>query len=355
MKNLVIDKQVLKENIGIIKKQAAGVPIYAVLTGDACGAGLVEAARMLREDGIVRFAVAEPSDAALLRESGFSDEEILMLRSTTDREEIEQLIDLNVVCTIGSYESGLALNGIAESRSTVAEAHVQVDTGMGYGGFLVSDTDKIISLYRYLPNVAISGIYTQIHSGGKEKCNAEQLDRFMSVVNLLRKEGFETGITHAAGSAALFTSPSLLLDAVRVGSAFFGRTNLPAKKTGLKQAASVEVSVGDVRWVPKGHTVGNELLVTMKKPTKAAVIPVGYFNGISAGVTRDPGLFAALRRWRAERKVSVKIGSSRVRVIGRVGMLETIVDVTDIECIPGDIAVFSIDPIYARGLTRVYR
>jgi alanine racemase len=115
---------------------------------------------------------------------------------------------------------------------------------MGYGGFLVTDTDKIISLYRYLPNVAISGIYTQIHSGGKEKHNLEQMDRFLNVINLLRREGFETGVAHAAGSAALFTSPTLRLDAVRVGSAFFGRTHLPVKMTGLRQVASAEVSIG---------------------------------------------------------------------------------------------------------------
>ena len=42
----------------------------------------------------------------------------LMLRSTTDRDELEQLIDLNVVCTIGSYDTGVALNGLAEARST---------------------------------------------------------------------------------------------------------------------------------------------------------------------------------------------------------------------------------------------
>ncbi len=107
--------------------------------------GTLEAAQLLREEGIVRFAVAEPEDAAALREGGFSDEEILMLRSTTDREEVERLIDLNVVCTIGSYESGLALNGIAESRSTIAEAHVRWIPN-GIRRFLVTATAKSISL-----------------------------------------------------------------------------------------------------------------------------------------------------------------------------------------------------------------
>ena len=45
--------------------------IYAVLTGNGQGAGLVEMARLLREEGIGRFAVSEPAEAAALRRAGF--------------------------------------------------------------------------------------------------------------------------------------------------------------------------------------------------------------------------------------------------------------------------------------------
>lgn len=84
------------------------------------------------------------SEAQALREAGFVDEEILMLRSTTDREELERLVDLNAVCTISSVDTGMALNALAENRSTVVEAHIQVDTGMGFGGFLVGEPEKIL-------------------------------------------------------------------------------------------------------------------------------------------------------------------------------------------------------------------
>ena len=144
MKALVLEREAIRRNAAVIKEKAGAAAIYAVLTGDAHGAGLLEMAKLLREEGIGRFAVSEPSDAAALRKAGFVDEEILMLRSTTDREELEQLIDLNAVCTIGSYDTGVALNGLAEARSTVVEAHIQVDTGMGYGGFLSGEPDKIL-------------------------------------------------------------------------------------------------------------------------------------------------------------------------------------------------------------------
>ena len=78
--------------------------------------------------------------------------------------ELERLVDLNVVCTVSSVDTGMALNALAENRSTVAEAHIQVDTGMGFGGFLVGEPEKILLAYRSLPNVALSGIYTQLHA-----------------------------------------------------------------------------------------------------------------------------------------------------------------------------------------------
>ena len=183
MKALVIERDLVRRNAAVIKEKAGSAAISAVLTGDAHGAGLVEMAGLLRAEGIGRFAVSEPADAAALRKAGFVEEELLMLRSTTDRDELEQLIDLNVVCTIGSYDTGVALNGLAEARSTVVEAHIQVDTGLGYGGFLAGEPEKILSMYRYLPNVALSGVYTQMHASSRgERDASAQLEEFQRVV-----------------------------------------------------------------------------------------------------------------------------------------------------------------------------
>ncbi len=355
MKRLIIEREVLKNNVAVVKDRAAGAYIYAVLTGDGFGAGIVELAQLLREEGIGRFAVSEPGEAAALRKAGLVEEEILMLRCTADREELGQLLDLNVVCTVGSADTGMALNAVAGERSTVAEAHIQIDTGMGFGGFLSSEPDRILSVYRSLPNVALSGIYTQLHTGGRRDGTAEaQLAQFRQVTEAIHGAGFETGTVHAAGSFALLHWEDALLDGVRAGSALLGRCRR-TRGDGLLRVGHGEVGIEETRWLPKGHTVGNEVLVTLKRPTRVAVLPVGYQNGFTVGRSRDPGLLAALRRWRSGRKITVRINGQRARVIGRVGAIETIVDVTDLSCAAGDTAVFDIDPVYARGFVREYR
>ena len=356
MRKLVIEKSAIRANMAVIRKRAEGAVLYGVLTGDGGGAGLAPMARLLRDEGVSRFAVGSVEEAQALREAGFVDEEILMLRATVDREELERLVDLNVVCTISSVDTGLALNAVAENRSTVAEAHIQVDTGMGFGGFLVGEPEKILLAYRSLPNVALSGIYTQLHTSpsGRGQEVAEQLKQFHQVLDAIHAAGFETGLVHAAGSYALMHFDSARLDAVRTGSVLLGRC-LRTAGDGLTAVGYGEAPLAEVRWLPKGHTVGSDKLVRLRKPTRVAVLPVGFQNGFGVERPRVSGFWSLWRWWRQRRRRTVCIGGQRARIIGAIGATETILNVTDIKCSAGDLATFDLDPLYAKGFHIEYR
>ena len=354
MRKLIIKKAAVKNNIKVVKERSGSAAIYAVLSGNGMGAGIVQLAQLLRNEGLNRFAVTEMEQAEALRRAGFIEEEILMLRATTNREELERLVDLNVVCTISSVDTGMALNALAENRSTVAEAHIQVDTGMGFGGFLVSEPEKILLAYRSLPNVALSGIYTQIHAAPKGDGTEPQLALFHQVLDAVHAAGFETGTVHAAGSYALMHRDVARLDAVRAGSVLLGRCRRTSDD-GLITVGTGEVTISEVRWLPKGHTVGVDKPVTLKKPTRVAVLPVGYQNGFGIERPRDNGFWAMVARWRRARRATVLIGGQRARVIGRIGATETVINVTDMKCSAGDAAVFDIDPLFARGFIVEYR
>lgn len=351
MKALVIDIETIRHNARAVREKAGQAHVYAALPADAFGAGLEDMAKFLRGEGFGRFAVTEPADAAVLRKAGLVDEEILMLRSTTEREDLEKLIDLNVVCTIGSYDAGVALNGLAEARSTVAEAHLLVDTGGSYGGFLAGEPDKILSMYRYLPNVALSGLYTQLPAGGREA--SDRLEVFAQVAQAVRSAGFETGTVHVGGPGVLAAEGPFSAEAIHVGEAFLGRGRR-SKGDGLRKAGFGETPLGEIRWLPRGHSVGYGKPFVIRKPVRAAVLPVGRLNGF--GVYRSEGGFwELLRLWRRGLSPTVRVGEQRAKVIGSIGPLETLVDVTDIKCAAGDKAVFEVDPLYARGLERIYR
>ena len=342
MRKLIIDKSAVKHNLSVIKDRAAGAAIFGVLTGDGGGAGIVPLAQLLRAEGIGRFAVSEVKEAEKLRQAGFVDEEILMLRSTTDREELERLVDLNVVCTISSVDTGMALNAVAENRSTVAEAHLQVDTG-------------ILLAYRSLPNVALSGIYTQLHAAKLKDVQAQQqLEQFSQVLDVIHKAGFETGLVHAAGSFALLHNDGARLDAVRAGSAILGRCRR-TKDDRLKTVGYGEVPLAEVRWLPKGHIIGTDRPIVLKKPTRVAVLPVGYQNGYGVTRPRESGFWAFFHAWRRNKHRTVRIGDQRAKLLGPVGAGASLLDVTNLKCSSGDLAIFDLDPLFAKGCQIEYR
>ena len=108
MRKLVIEKAAIRANMAVIRKRAAGAALYGVLTGDGGGAGLIPLARMLRDEGVGRFAVGSVEEAQELREAGFVEEEILMLRATVDREELERLARQDVAAARGALEDILS-------------------------------------------------------------------------------------------------------------------------------------------------------------------------------------------------------------------------------------------------------
>ena len=67
------------------------------------------------------------------------------------------------------------------------------------------------------------------------------------------------------------------------------------------------------------------------------------------------GLTALLAQWRRSRRRTVRVGEQRARVLGPVGASETILDVTNMKCAYGDLAVFEMDPLFARGFVIEYR
>ncbi len=351
MKNLVIDKKAVKSNLAAVKARARGAQIWADLTGDAFGMGLVTTAKLLREEGIRSFAVSDPKDAEALRSAGFTDETLMMLRSTADEKELETLIDLGVICTVGSYEAAVVINALAESRKTVCEVQIKIDTGLGRYGFIASETDKIASIYRYMPNLAVVGVFsTYSQSWKSKKLTLQQLETFKEVLSTLHGMGFETGIASICDSAALFAYDFELMDAVRVGTAFSGRVAGGAAP-GLTKVGYIEAGIEEIGWFPRGHRVGG---VALKKPAKLAVVSVGYYHGFNIA-RRELGqsFMDLLRSWR--RRPSVKIGSVRARIVGEVGMMHTIIDVTDIQCKVGEPVIMDVDPVNVKGLSRIYR
>lgn len=362
MKAYVVEREALIHNIQAIRRFAGPVPIWGVLKGNGYGIGLAPFSKILYENGIDRFAVTEVKEVEQLREL-YPEAPILMLRSTADPAEINELLDLNAILTVGSYETAVAVNGIAAERSAMAEVHLCIDTGMGRFGFLPEELDKIVSVYEFMKSLAVTGIFTHFHSAFcNEKATKQQYERFTELIGKINEAGYETGMAHCCNSHAFVRHPEMHMDAVRIGSAFLGRLSFK-ERLGLKKIGYAECTIDALRTIPKGQTVGYGAGFKAKAPIKVAVIGLGWYNGFTAERENDlwrkrdclRNILKNIRYFFFPRKVLVSVGGKKCRVLGHVGMVHAVVDVNDIDCAVGDPVVAQVNSLYIKGLRVLYR
>lgn len=363
MKAYLVDSAAVRQNLQTLKDRAGEAVLWAVLKGDGYGLGLLPMARLCREAGVSRFAVTEVSDVRTLRENGFETEAILLLRPTADRDELSQLLPLNPIFTVASENDAAVLNGIAASMRLHATAHIKIDTGMGRYGFLPTQTDSLLCVYNYMPNLRLTGIYTHLHSAFcSRKATLAQAEAFQQVLTFLREAGCQTGMAHMLNSAGLLKYPQYAMDGVRVGSAILGRvsvrSNVPLTRIGI-----CEATVEALRWLPRGHTCGYGAGWTARRPTRVAVFSVGWYHGFGCEMGNDLFRFRdglrriahALKQMLFGHQIFVTLNGKKCPVLGHIGMLHTCVDVTDISCAVGDRAIFELNPLMRKGIDVIYQ
>ena len=350
----------VRYNLDRLVTLAGKTPIWAVLKGNGYGLGAGEMAKLCHEAGIRRFAVTEISEALDIRMQ-FAQAEILMLRPTTDPGELQQMLDLEIIATISCSAEAAALNSLALQRGTVAEVHVKVDTGMGRYGFMPHETEKILSVYRHNDHLAVSGIYTHFHSAFCNEASVfAQADAFRGVLRALIDAGVEPGAAHCCNSSAFLRWPELHMDGVRLGSALLGRV---LTKADLRRVGRCEASVDEIRWLPTGHSTGYGAAWKAKKPTRTAVIGVGWYHGFAVSYGDDifrvrdciRAMIRAFLNILRRKKLYVRINGALCPVLGHVGMLHTVCDVTKVSCSVGDTAILDINPLLVRGMEIQFR
>lgn len=351
MKVIVAEKNALRMNLTEIRNKAGSAEIVADLSADGQGLGLLRMARFLSEEGIQSFAVTETRDAVNLRRSGFTQEHILMLRSITDTRELRELMECGVTYTVGSNEAAIALNGLAGELHTVAEARIRVDTGLGQYGFLPSETESMLNLYRHMPGIAVTGMYTRL-SGVNLKSAAEaRYAAFMGAAQALQSQGVDTGMLMALDSCSLFRCEAGEQNAILIGSALIGRT--PVKTPGLTRVGAVEATLESAKWLPEGTVVGLGKGKKLKKATRVAVVDLGWCNGVGVlrRTERQEMPLMAWRRWLIGKfEPTFRVNGKRVSVIGQVGQTSLLLNVTRCEYAPGERAILDIDPRMLKGI-----
>lgn len=361
MKRYIVEKSALEHNVRLILDKAKDKIVWGVIKGDGYGLGVVPMARLLAAYGIRHFAVTDICEVRALREDGFEDP-ILMMSATCNPEEVNELLDLNAILTVSTEDDARVINEQASARSAIAEAHVKLDTGMGRFGFLQSQMDIVHGLYAGYPNIAFTGIYTHFNNSSEHAPTQIQFDKFMAMVGELQASGIETGMVHCCNSSAFLRYPHMHCDAVRVGSGLLGRVTIGGN-TGLKTVGQCQATLDEIRTIPAGHSVGYGAGWTAKRETRIAVVPIGYFHGFAVDRGFDlwrlsdciRGVARYVKAFLKKKALYVQVNGTSCRVLGHVGMINMVIDVTDCDCAVGDLAQVNINPLVLKAVEVVYQ
>lgn len=357
----VVNRDRLSHNIEELKKQANGVPIWAVVKGDGYGLGVLPLAELLSEHGIDRFCVTSLREAKILRDNGFDAAQILMLRSVTDREELGGLLDLRVILTVGSWQCAQIIERAASDRVDIAEVHLKIDTGMGRYGFAPDDMEHLTAVYREMKHLAVSGIYTHFNCAfNDDALTKQEFSVFCDVLEQLHAQGIETGTAHCCNSSAFLKFPHMHLDGVRLGSALLGRM---AFQTRLRPVGYLETQIEELHAVKKGQTTGYGAVWKAKRETTLAIVPIGWYHGLHVSCQADRsrrrdclrGILSNLKALVRPSYLTAEVNGKTCRVVGAIGMLHCAVDVTDIACKHGDRVTLQVNPLHIKGVEIKYR
>ena len=367
MKALVVETQRIKDNLKILKEiinsDEQKVTLIAVVKGNGYGLGLVEYAQFLEDNGIEIFAVATVQEAVKLRKSGIK-QDILMLSSTEIKEDIEELIQNDIILTIGSKGAAEIVDEVAQSQNKKARAHIKIDTGFGRYGFIYNQKEEMIEAVKNLKNVKVEGVFSHFsiafYGDGKE--TREQYNRFLKCVEAFKENDIEPKLLHICNSSATLRFPEMHLNAVRVGSALLGRLAIP-NKWGFKKVGYLKENVAEIKTLPAGYNIGYSNSYITKKETRVAIIPLGYADGFNVKVDRD--MFRPVDKLRyivrdikdafKKQQIYVNINGEKCKVLGRLGMFHASVDITGKNVEINDEARFEVSPMLVDSeIKRIY-
>lgn len=333
-----IDLKALVRNYRKIAAHVKPAQVLCVLKANAYGLGVADYAKALASAGCTMFGVAEPYEALELlrvlapagssvnsRKAGAT--EVQMLSSVLP-DEVEPMVKAGVILPVIDVATAKLISAAAVKAKVVAKVHFKLDTGMGRLGILAKDALAVMREVKKLPNLDCEGVFSHFPMAydPKDPFTKRQIKIFESIVAEAEKEGFRFRKIHISASDGINNFPETAkkpFTVVRTGINLHGSFDPYGRKAlKVEPVLSLKTRVAQVRELPAGTTLGYGRTWCLNAPTKVATISAGYADGLPLALTNRGFVF---------------IGGKRCKIIGRISMDYTTVDVSGVPSVkPGD-------------------
>lgn len=201
--------------------------------------------------------------------------------------------------------------------------HIEVDTGLGRGGASPDLARQLVGLIRSTPGLRLAGVMTHFSDASLPGGRAGDQERaFAAWVASVLADLPADCLIHQVSTTTLFAGSQRMVDLVRIGLGMFGCSGVTdadaAMTSNLRGALTLHAPIVLTRDVPAGTPIGYGGTFVTARPTRIAIVPVGYSHGYPR---LNHNAQAILRSQR---------GCYTAAILGRVGMDQMILDATDI-------------------------
>jgi len=311
---LTVDLAAIAANWNALAGMTVPVECAAVVKGDGYGCGLEPVTRTLYRAGCRTFFVADIPEGRRVRAVA-SDAAIYILNGVMPGS--AQAFAADYLRPVISSTTELAeWDAFVATRNWRGGGALHVDTGMNRLGITV---DEAVAIAPRLQSENHGFTLLMSHLACAEipghPMNDRQIRLFREVRMLYR--GVASSL---ASSSGIFLGGTAYCDLVRPGVALYGVNPTPAKKNPMRPVVELKARIIQVRTINKGDTVGYGAAFTATRPSRIAIVAVGYADGFLRSAAAARGKPAA----------EVVVAGKRCPVAGRVSMDVLAVDVTDL-------------------------
>lgn len=365
---LEIDLSAIERNLAVVRRvidaaKPGRVQVCGVIKQDAYGLGAARVAKKLASAGIDTLAVYSLDEARALADVPIRTP-LMVLSPVSLIERNDPLYRLLVGgrlhMVLHSEQQAMDLSTLGVRIGVQFPVHVQVDTGMSRGGCLPDEAARLVELATS-PGAAgrlrLAGVMTHFSSPAHDESFTKEqarlfrswIDRIKPLLSRANERGYPPCLVHAANTAATFRSASLHATMVRVGQGLYGYgpEALPiGEDSGVEftgQAMRLEHAmrwvsrIAHVQDIPAGWPVGYGRTWHAKRPSRIALVPVGYAQGYPIGLSsrghvRLTGVLWDRPRTSAPEDLIAPRETDHgafAPVVGRVSMDQITIDVTD--------------------------
>ncbi len=322
-----ISLNAIEHNYNVIRNKVADdTKVCCVIKADGYGHGAVELSQIYEKLGADFFAVSNIDEGIEIRKGG-SKLPIVIL-GYTPVSEAKNLAAYNISQAVFSLEYAKELSKKCVEDDCICKMHIKVDSGMSRIGFMCQEFPRDeysieeICEACCLPNLEVEGLFTHFcvsdeDAEGREFTN-KQYENFIHVRDSLKKRGVEISVVHCSNSGAIEDYPETCCDMVRAGIILYGLapSSKLADRLDLVPAMTLKTVVAFVKEVQKGATISYGRTFTADKKMKIATVPIGYADGFIRQNAKDGYMM---------------INGKKAKIVGRICMDQTMLDVTDIE------------------------